>query len=98
MAAQGWERIKPELFGGDAITARSGRAGRWSGRSSSRRETAWPSCRPVEVGPLKRRVRGLNASETRLMLEDWRGLLAELQRPVMETKIEGKITCIWCLM
>jgi hypothetical protein len=32
------------------------------------------------------------------MLEDWRGLLAELQRPVMETKIEGKITCIWCLM
>ena len=57
-------------------------------------KSGWGDVQTFEIGQVARRVVGLTAGEIGLMLNEAKALLVELQRCIVQTQIEEKVTSI----
>jgi hypothetical protein len=64
---------------------------RWTIMLEARSE--WGDTQSYEIGTICRRVTGLTADEVGLPLDEAKGVLAELLRRIVQSRIDEQVTC-----
>jgi hypothetical protein len=64
---------------------------RWTIRLEAR--TGWGETQTYEIGPISRRVTGLDADEAGLLLDEAKAVLAEPRHRMVQSQIDEQVTC-----